>query len=95
MSAQQRIYWTNIQTIKIPDNKNILLKDILNFGIKNLLTDDYIEKRKMQTLPKGYTKYGIFNNEEKRISDNQRYKAIGNGWIVDVICHILKEINNE
>lgn len=37
----------------------------------------------LQTLPKGYT---------KAIAEGQRHKAIGNGWTVDVIAHILKNI---
>ena len=35
----------------------------------------------LQTLPIDYT---------KGFSDTQRYKAIGNGWTVDVISHIFK-----
>ena len=34
----------------------------------------------LQTLPKDYT---------KGLSDNQRFKVIGNGWTVDIIAHIL------
>jgi len=43
-----------------------------------------LECERLQTLPDGYT-YGI--------SNTQRYKAIGNGWTVDVIAHILRYIN--
>ena len=39
------------------------------------------ECEKLQTLPENYT---------EQLSDTQRYKAIGNGWTVDVIVHILK-----
>ena len=39
------------------------------------------EWERLQTLPDGYT---------QAVSDSQRYKAIGNGWTVDVIAHILK-----
>ncbi len=42
---------------------------------------DPIECERLQTLPDNYT-FGV--------SDTQRYKAIGNGWTVDVIMHILK-----
>ncbi|MNW61163.1 hypothetical protein D3C74_392020 [compost metagenome] len=28
------------------------------------------------------------------ISDTQRFRSIGNGWTVDVIAHILKELKN-
>lgn len=37
----------------------------------------------LQTLPKDYT---------EGVSDNQRKKMIGNGWTVDVIAHIFKNI---
>jgi DNA (cytosine-5)-methyltransferase 3A len=39
----------------------------------------------LQTLPLNYTSI---------ISDNQRYKSIGNGWTVDVIAHIFKSLKN-
>lgn len=42
-----------------------------------------LECERLQTLPEGYT---------EGISQTQRYKAIGNGWTVDVIAHLLKYI---
>lgn len=39
-----------------------------------------LECERLQTLPDGYT---------EGISATQRYKAIGNGWTVDVIAHIF------
>lgn len=44
------------------------------------------EVEKLQTLPVGYT---------SNLSKTNRYKAIGNGWTVDVIAHILKNINQQ
>lgn len=41
------------------------------------------EYEKLQTLPMGYT---------SMVSSSNRYKAIGNGWTVDVIAHILPQI---
>lgn len=41
------------------------------------------ECERLQTMPDGYT---------EGISNTQRYKALGNGWTVDVIAHILKFI---
>ncbi len=41
-----------------------------------------IECERLQTLPDNYTNH---------VSNTQRYKAIGNGWTVDVIAHILRE----
>lgn len=40
-----------------------------------------IECERLQTLPDNWT---------EGISNTQRYKAIGNGWTVDVIAHIFK-----
>jgi DNA (cytosine-5)-methyltransferase 3A len=45
-----------------------------------------LEYERLQTLPDGYT---------DGVSDGARYKAIGNGWTVDVIAHILKGIKDE
>jgi DNA (cytosine-5)-methyltransferase 3A len=42
-----------------------------------------LECERLQTLPDNYT---------EGVSKTQRYKMIGNGWTVDVITHILKEI---
>lgn len=39
----------------------------------------------LQTLPKGYT---------NGVKDIHRYKVIGNGWTVDVITHILKNMKD-
>lgn len=46
-----------------------------------------LECERLQTIPDNYTKYGIGN---KKISNSQRYKMLGNGFTVDVIVHILK-----
>ncbi len=43
------------------------------------------ECERLQTIPDGYT---------KGYSDTQRFKAIGNGWTVDVIAHIFRGIQN-
>lgn len=51
-----------------------------------VLVDGYIRKltpvecERLQTLPDGYT---------GGVSDSARYKALGNGWTVDVIAYIL------
>ena len=41
-----------------------------------------LEMERLQTLPDNYT---------EGVSNTQRKKMLGNGWTVDVICHILKE----
>lgn len=63
-----------------------------NYGI---LTEGYIRKltpiecERLQTLPDNYTLAYI---KDKPISDYHGYKTLGNGWTVDVIAHILKNI---
>ena len=42
-----------------------------------------IEAERLQTLPDGYT---------EGVSKTQRYKMIGNGWTVDVIAHIFRNM---
>lgn len=45
-----------------------------------------LEYERLQTLPDNYTSC---------VSDSRRYSAIGNGWTVDVIVHILKGLKEE
>jgi len=59
---------------------------------RKVALDDYfyrrltpIECERLQTIPDNYT---------KGVSNTQRYKALGNGWTVDVIVHILKGVIN-
>ena len=42
-----------------------------------------VEYERLQTLPDNYT---------AGVSDTARYTAVGNGWTVDVIAYILKNI---
>ena len=57
-----------------------------------VLVDGYIRKltpiecERLQTLPDGYT---------DGISQSYRYKCLGNGWTVDVIAHILKNLTTQ
>ena len=53
-----------------------------------------LECERLQTVPDGYTKYGMFasDEDEKPISNSQRYKMLGNGWTVAVISHIMKNM---
>jgi len=44
-----------------------------------------IECERLQTVPDNYANH---------VSNTQRYKMLGNGWTVDVITHIFKEMNN-
>ena len=42
-----------------------------------------LEYERLQTLPDGYT---------QGVADSHRYTAIGHGWTVNVIAHILKQL---
>lgn len=59
------------------EHNNLLLCD----GMVRKLTP--VECERLQTVPDNYTSC---------LSDGKRYKVLGNGWTVDVICHILKNI---
>jgi site-specific DNA-cytosine methylase len=128
VSAQNRVryYWTNIPNISLPEDKNILIQDIVpnskgaakrnqkqkdgkNIAMLNIRKDNksnclvssYTKKlnavvvdgefrhlthnecESLQTLPINYT---------EGVSSSQRYKMLGNGWTVDVIAHIFKNI---
>ena len=52
---------------------------LIDEGIVRRLTP--VECERLQTVPDNYTNC---------LSDSQRYKALGNGWTIDVITHILK-----
>ena len=63
-----------------------------NKGEGSKITEDRLTWRKLtplecerlQTIPDGYT---------EGVSNTQRYRMLGNGWTVDVIKHIFKELN--
>lgn len=131
VSAQlrNRYYWTNVPNVTLPDDKNILLQDILTSGYTDrkkaraLLVSDsrpLIDKEKMmhrykktgfttivydiknddnsiryfnqtelerlQTVPEGYTKC---------LTRNQAANVLGDGWTIDVIAHIFKQLKGE
>lgn len=147
VSAQnrKRLYWTNISNVSQPQDKKILLKDILEkredyefvhddfwqkgkkvgfywqydgsgkqynsqnyrayfldgkagclshsapHGAKILANNGVrkttqIEHERLQTVPDNYTSI---------ININKAKAALGNGWTVDIIAHILSFINHE
>lgn len=68
---------------------------ISNSGSTNILySENYIriptpiECERLQTVPDNYS------NVENMI-DSNRYKLLGNGWTVDVIAHIFKNLKND
>lgn len=58
VSAQRRkrLFWTNIQNIILPEDKNILLKDIVE---NYIVGDKLIEPEKNKNLPQSKRVYGI------------------------------------
>jgi len=137
VSAQNRdrLYWTNIPNINLPNDKGIKLKDVINnkyefkpltkwffkewggkrkidslrtleadksfclttkkshpnnYYLNNdrtmarMLERDEVER--LQTIPQGYTDC---------VSKTAAHHAIGNGWTVDVIKHIFKQLKEE
>lgn len=59
-------------------------KSVVQDGVLRRLTP--LEYERLQTVPDGYT---------EGVAKSHRYKAIGNGWTVDVIAHILKYIKED
>ena len=53
---------------------------IIDYGVRRLTP---IECERLQTVPDNYT---------NQVSNTQRYKMLGNGWTVDVIAHIFKNL---
>lgn len=168
VSAQQRkrMYWTNIPNVKQPQDKGIMLRDIISndaiaFQEKSYcMTASYDgvvfwntlqrHQRTMVAVPvrigtigkyrQGYTIYSVFgksvtimahgggigcntglykidlpdddyvvrkltpleaerlqtlpDNYTEGIPNTQRYKCIGNGWTVDVIAHIMRNLKS-
>ena len=75
------VYHTNFKCCALSTNKGEGSK-ISNDGISyRKLTP--IECERLQTVPDNYTNH---------VSNAQRYKLIGNGWTVDVIAHIFKNL---
>lgn len=69
-------------TIMCDGNGGYLVKKIYQDNrVRKLMP---IEYERLQTLPDNYT---------EGVSDSARYSAIGNGWTVDVIAHILSGLN--
>lgn len=69
----------SLTTSSWPSN-NLLLKE----GIVRKLTP--VECERLQTVPDNYTSC---------VSDTQRYKMLGNGWTVSMICEFFKHLRNK
>ena len=49
-----------------------------------------LECERLQTVPDGYTL--VIEDDKQLVSNSQRYKMLGNGWTIDVITHIMKNM---
>ena len=72
-------------TLDYKQNPPLPLIIILVMINQNILTSMPDEWELLQTLPKGYTKI-------EGIKESNRHRMIGNGWTVDVVAHILKNL---
>lgn len=168
VSAQnrKRLYWTNIPNLEQPEDKGILLKDILESEIEEryfysekaisyldrakinkrfaMYSDDekakcltavfsksipynvFVDVKKSYCLTQNYSNMAcvnynkgqgqiVFHNEKirrltplecerlqtvpegytKGVSNTQRYRMLGNGWTVDVLAHIFKNLKEK
>lgn len=129
VSAQNRVrlYWTNIEGVTQPEDKGIMLKDIIEAG--------YVEKDKSWCMLESWNRFSkttesvkgrykkcmmpiVFSNPNCRfesgwrplnirecerlqtvpagfmgsVKDNVGAGILGNGWTVDVIAHIFKNL---
>lgn len=83
-SLQNRIYSVKAKSISMCQFQSNYKIDLPNgeYLIRKLTP---LECERLQNLPDNYT---------EGVSNTQRYKAIGNGWTVDVIAHIFKHIKD-
>ncbi len=68
-------------------NNHVVCGD--NYYYRKLTT---IECERLQGMQDNKTAMGTFDGVEKKVSNSQRYKCLGNGWTVPVIEHILGTI---
>jgi hypothetical protein len=69
---------------------NLSTEEIIELIKKNIRMLYPIEAERLQTLPDNFTQYGINEKGEKyEISKTQRYRAVGNGFTINIISYIL------
>ena len=73
----------NLVTEGFMGGDRMILSDVSKSRFRNLTP---IECERLQTVPDNYTNH---------VSKTQRYKMLGNGWTVDVIAHIFKNLKNK
>ena len=87
--AESKLFFDYVRALYETEVKWFLLENN-NSGATNVKYSDTeyyiltpIECERLQTLPDDYT---------EGVSNTQRYKAVGNGWTVEVIAHIFKAL---
>lgn len=81
----QIVFEQDINTIKGKYEENNYFESNENEVRRLTIT----ECERLQTLPDDYTKYELWKNKVRETPKIARYEAVGNGWTVDVISHIL------
>ena len=88
----KRVAWKDVKPKQVLETrKDEKSNSITSVQKDNVLTKDEVYWRKLsprecerlQTVPDDYT---------NSVSNTQRYKMLGNGWTVEVITHILKNM---
>ena len=95
-----RTHWDYAHHNDIKDNKSSCITANMYKGVPYNVLKDYniirklmpIECERLQGVRDGYTAKGMMDGKEIDISNTQRYKMLGNGWTVDVIAHIFKNM---
>ena len=85
--------------VRVSDNMPCLNKSMakdmykVSDGIKiRRLTP--LEAERLQAFPDSWTKYGLFDDGIKEISDTQRYKCLGNAVTTSVIREIMQRLKD-
>ena len=88
----KRVAWKEVKPKQVLETrKDEKSNSITSVQKDNVLTKDEVYWRKLtpiecerlQTVPDNYTNH---------VSNTQRYKMLGNGWTIEVIAHILKNM---
>lgn len=87
-SQQDRLYFLDSKAPTVPKSRTETKFNVY-LGNETYKKTCPIEVERLQTLPDNYTEYGIKDGQLIKIPKTRRFEAIGNGWTVDVIAHIL------
>jgi DNA (cytosine-5)-methyltransferase 3A len=91
----QRIYSTEGKSVNLTANGGGkgAKTGLYEIDYNNLRRLTPLEAERLQTLPDNFTKYGIYDGLKKEVADTNRLRAVGTGWTVEVISHILKQMS--